>query len=64
MDVSYVFIMCLPAARSFIGPFPPGAFAARRLAAVILPPLLFFAIVNTSLNCLVSLVIVMRVSLR
>jgi hypothetical protein len=47
-DLSYVFIMCLPAARSFTGPFPPGFFAARDLAAVILPPLLFFAILNTS----------------
>jgi integrase len=26
------------------GPFPPGAFAARFFAAVIRPPLLFFAI--------------------
>jgi len=40
----------LPAARSFTGPFPPGAFAARLLAAVILPPLLFFDIFNTSSN--------------
>jgi hypothetical protein len=31
------------------GPFPPGFFAARFLAAVIRPPLLFFAILNTSL---------------
>jgi hypothetical protein len=41
--------MCLPAGRSFIGPFPPAFFAARALAAVILPPLLFFAILSTSL---------------
>jgi hypothetical protein len=63
MDVSYVFIMCLPAGRSFTGPFPPGFFAARDLAAVILPPLLFFAMLNTSLNGLVSVVIVIPVSL-
>jgi uncharacterized membrane protein len=63
MDVSYVFMMFLPAARSFTGPFPPGFFAARDLAAVILPPLLFFAILNTSFNCLVSVVIVLHVSL-
>jgi hypothetical protein len=55
--------MCLPAGRFFTIPFPPGLFAARLLAAVILPPLLFFAILNTSLNCLVSLVIVIHVSL-
>jgi hypothetical protein len=55
--------MCLPAARSFTGPFPPGFFAARVLAAVILPPLLFFAISNTSFNCLVSVVIVIHRSL-
>jgi len=54
MDVSYVFMMCLPAERSFTGPFPPGFFAARALAAVILPPLLFFAVLNTSLNCLLT----------
>jgi hypothetical protein len=63
MDVYYVFIMCKPAGRSFIGPLPPGIFAARLLAAVILPPLLFFAILNTSLNCLVSLVIVIHAAL-
>jgi hypothetical protein len=34
-----------PAGRLLIGPLPPGDFAARFLAAVILPPLLFFAIV-------------------
>jgi hypothetical protein len=55
MDGSYVFIICLPIARSFIGPFPPGIFAARRFAAVILPPLLFFAISNTSSNSVASL---------
>jgi hypothetical protein len=37
-----------PAFRSFTGPRPPGAFAARRLAAVILPPLLFFAMIAIS----------------
>jgi uncharacterized membrane protein len=55
--------MCLPAGRFFTIPFPPGIFAARRLAAVILPPLLFFAILNTSLNCLVFLAIVIPVAL-
>jgi len=48
-------MICLPAGRSFTGPFPPGFFAARTLAAVILPPLLFFAILNTSFNFAVSL---------
>ena len=33
----------LPAGRFAIGPLPPGLFAARFLAAVIRPPLLFFA---------------------
>src|SRR5476649_1431610 len=32
----------LPAMRFLIGPFPPGFFAARVFAAVILPPLVFF----------------------
>jgi len=31
-----------PALRFLTGPFPPGLFAARFLAAVILPPLLLF----------------------
>jgi hypothetical protein len=39
-----VFMMFLPTLRALTGPFPPRAFAARPLAAVILPPLLFFAI--------------------
>src|ERR1700693_6399931 len=33
-----------PAGRFLTIPFPPRPFAARRFAAVILPPLLFFAI--------------------
>jgi hypothetical protein len=37
-----------PVLRFFTGPRPPGAFAARRLAAVILPPLLFFAMIEIS----------------
>ena len=39
----YVFIIFAPARRLAIGPFPPGALAARFLAAVIRPPLVFFA---------------------
>jgi hypothetical protein len=35
-----------PTLRFFTGPRPPAAFAARFFAAVILPPLLFFAIVK------------------
>jgi hypothetical protein len=35
-----------PAGRFLTIPFPPRPFAARLFAAVILPPLLFFAIVN------------------
>jgi hypothetical protein len=37
-----------PALRFATRPFPPADFAARRLAAVILPPLLFFAICEIS----------------
>jgi hypothetical protein len=39
-----VLIILRPAGRFLTRPFPPGDFAARRLAAVILPPLLFLAI--------------------
>ena len=45
-----VFMILLPALRFFTGPRPPGAFAARRLAAVILPPLLFFAMIQISFS--------------
>jgi hypothetical protein len=48
---SQVDMILLPALRLATRPFPPGFFAARFLAAVILPPLLFFAILNTS-SCL------------
>lgn len=41
-----VVMIRLPAARFLIVPFPPGRLAARFLAAVILPPLVFFAISN------------------
>ena len=37
----------LPALRFLTRPLPPGFFAARFLAAVILPPLLFFAIIKS-----------------
>jgi hypothetical protein len=37
-----------PALRFATRPFPPADFAARRLAAVILPPLLFFAMCEIS----------------
>jgi hypothetical protein len=40
-----VFMILRPTLRLATGPFPPADFEARRLAAVILPPLLFFAIV-------------------
>jgi hypothetical protein len=42
----YVFMIFRPTLRFLTGPFPPGFFAARFFAAVILPPLLFFAIVS------------------
>src|SRR5712692_9557742 len=41
---SHVFMIFRPALRFLTRPFPPGDFAARLLAAVILPPLLFLAI--------------------
>jgi hypothetical protein len=39
-----VFMIFRPALRFLTRPFPPGDLAARFLAAVIFPPLLFFAI--------------------
>jgi hypothetical protein len=42
--------MFRPAARFLIGPRPPDFFEARFLAAVILPPLLFFAILKFLLD--------------
>ena len=42
----YVFMIFRPALRFLTEPRPPRAFAARFLAAVILPPLLFFAILK------------------
>jgi hypothetical protein len=47
-------MMFLPALRVLTFPFPPGAFAARFFAAVIRPPLLFFAMLHSlwlRLNC-------------
>ena len=40
-------MMCLPAGRFLTMPFPPFPFAARRFAAVILPPRLFLAMFST-----------------
>ena len=40
-SVRQVFMMFMPTLRVLTGPLPPGAFAARFLAAVIRPPLLF-----------------------
>ena len=44
LHLHHVFIIFRPALRFLTRPFPPGDFAARLLAAVILPPLLFLAI--------------------
>src|SRR6185295_12931644 len=41
---SYVFMIFRPAFRLLTGPLPPLRLAARALAAVILPPLLFFIV--------------------
>jgi len=42
-----VFMIFRPALRFLTGPRPPADLAARRFAAVIRPPLLFFAIVKS-----------------
>jgi hypothetical protein len=42
-----VLMICRPALRFFTGPRPPFEFAARRLAGVIRPPLLFFAMFSS-----------------
>jgi hypothetical protein len=41
----YVLMILRPVGRFLTGPLPPADFAARPLAAVIRPPLLFFAII-------------------
>lgn len=43
-------MMFLPALRLLTGPFPPLRLAARFLAAVILPPLLFFMLRSSKLR--------------
>ena len=43
-----VFMIFLPALRFLTGPRPPGDLAARFLAAVIRPPLLFFTVITPS----------------
>lgn len=45
---NYVDMIFRPAGRFLILPRPPGLLAARFLAAVILPPRVFFAILFTS----------------
>lgn len=44
--------MFRPARRFLTGPRPPRDLAARLFAAVILPPLLFFAILKSPLESL------------
>jgi hypothetical protein len=43
---SYVFMIFRPALRFLMRPRPPAVLAARRLAAVIRPPLLFFIVIT------------------
>jgi len=51
-SVFQVLIIFRPAGRFLISPLPPLVFAARPLAAVIRPPLLFFAILFfLSMSC-------------
>ncbi len=45
-------MILLPTLRLATGPFPPGFLAARFFAAVILPPLLFFAIAHLLIGAL------------
>jgi hypothetical protein len=50
-DLLYVSMILRPALRLLTRPFPLADFAARFLAAVVLPPLLFLAIFVTSRSC-------------
>ncbi len=52
---SQVLIIFRPAERFLTGPRPPALLAARFLAEVILPPLLFFAILKSPLESLFQL---------
>ena len=45
----YVFMILRPTLRFLTRPRPPVEFAARRLAALIRPPLLFFTVITPSL---------------
>ena len=56
---SQVLMIFRPAGRFLTIPFPPDPFAARRFAAVILPPRLFFAIMNP-FCCYVLVFVVVR----
>ena len=51
---SQVLMMRRPAGRFLTMPFPPLPFAARLLAAVILPPRLFLAMLPAQLLCILS----------
>jgi len=53
-----VLMILRPAGRFLTIPFPPGPFAARFLAAVILPPLVFFAILIPFRCFVVSFIVV------
>jgi len=56
--------MFRPARRLLTGPPPPVDLPARPLAAVILPPLLFFAILESPLESLFQVFSILKGSLR
>jgi len=59
---SQVLMIFRPAGRFLTIPFPPDPLAARFFAAVILPPLLFFAIVNAFRCCVLMFILARHVT--
>ena len=60
---SQVLMIFRPAGRFLTIPFPPRPFAARFFAAVILPPLLFFAIRNP-FCCVLMFIVAQHIARR
>ena len=61
---SQVLMIFRPAGRFLTIPFPPRPFAARFFAAVILPPLLFFAIGNPFCCCVLMFIVPEHIARR
>lgn len=59
-----VLMILRPAGRFLTIPFPPRPFAARFFAAVILPPLLFFAIRNPFGCCVLMFIVGQHIARR